>query len=141
MNTSALPNLQQLDDITVNGRHDDTLRDILEEEVGTEVEELNLICKSMCLLSGSQTALGNEFLDIETYPVNDKIPDGVPLTSDIQKVLNLVYDIVGGNQLARSKNSCTSSWLLDRAMNKEVDQNWKDAVMEIDERKVENMRM
>lgn len=87
MHTNTLLNVQQLDDMTVKERQYDTLRDIFGKEAGTEVEELNPTSKLKSLFGGSKPALGNTLLEIGTYPVNNKIPNEVTLTSDIRKEL------------------------------------------------------
>lgn len=107
--------------MTINERHNDTIRGVLREEADTDSEELNRVGNSDYLLAGSQPNLRNNQSDIGTYYVNNKFPNAVALTSDIQKVLNQVYGIVGGRQLMQSKLAYAPSWLLDREMNDEID--------------------
>lgn len=122
MGTDTLQNFQQLADRTVKERHNQTILDNFGEEGDSEFDDVNSVGKPKSLFADRQPAIKRPLLDIGTCSVNDSLKEE-KLTSNIKKVLSQAYDIVR---------------LLERAMNEEVNQHWRDAITEVAERNLEN---
>lgn len=65
---------------------------------------------------------------------NDNMPPCLETTE--RKKLDRLYNIVGRKQLSPSRMKCTPQWLLDKAINEEVEQNRAKPVHPIHERHV-----
>lgn len=59
------------------------------------------------------------------------------LQSIHEHTLNEIYKVIGVKQLTRSKMACALSWILYKALQEELDTNWKDTHIEVDERDIE----
>lgn len=70
--------------------------------------------------------------DIGTSTPKDP-PEGYTLTSDEQTVLKGIHDILGNEQVNKSKIGFAPPWVIEKAMKKEVQENWDTAYVTIKE--------
>lgn len=99
-----------------------------------EVEELKPIGTSSSLFSSKPN--GQPEKDIgDSIKTSNEI-DGEELKSIHQHTLNQIYKLVGGKQLTRSKMAFVPSWVLDRALQEELDSNRHDTHDEVKEHEV-----
>lgn len=72
------------------------------------------------------TPVGNPELDIGKTTVSSP-DDSNTIKSDEQRELDKLFEMLGGKQLTRKKLECAPSWLLDKAVEEELEKTWKGA--------------
>lgn len=115
---------------------DNIYTDIFGDESDTdEEEELKPIGTAASLFT--TTTVGNPEKDIGKMTDVPRHADG-QLQSTKQDTLTEIYKVVGGKQLTRSKMAFAPSWVLDSALQEELQSNWKDAYDTVDDREIGN---
>lgn len=59
--------------------------------------------------------------------------DGEMIASDEQHVLSQMYSVVGSEQVTRRRMECAPQWILDKSVKTELDSNWSEAYVAVQE--------
>lgn len=133
--TTGLKTLESLD-------RDDDSSNAYEDIPGTDtdmddIEKPRSLDTSTSLMSQLNNPIGNTAKDVgQIESTTTKNIDGCELESTQQLTLDALYRIVGGKQMTRSKMGCAPAWILDKALQEELDSNWADTHDVVDERDV-----
>lgn len=65
--------------------------------------------------------------DVSTYNLSEETLSGQSLKSNGNAIMNEVYTKIGPSQVTSSALEFSLSWLTEKSINIEHDQNWKDA--------------
>lgn len=71
--------------------------------------------------------------DIGSCRINTKMPTGRSLRSTEMDILKDIEDKIGTSQVTASALAFAPSWIVEKAMKAEHDENWKDAYTEVEE--------
>ena len=80
----------------------------------------------------TKKVVGNYALDIGKTDISSRLTRPT-LQSDEQHILSKFYGIVGKSQITRKSMEGLPSWIIQNAINREIEQNWTDAYEEVKE--------
>lgn len=118
---------------------DDTLRNSTTEVTDTEstAEPVRTYNVDETTEGSKQTMSQNEgkAKDIGTTTITERQMTG-DMGSDIQKVLRDLHGVIGNAQVTISRMQSAPSWVTEKALNEEHDNNWDKAYREVEERSI-----
>ena len=118
---------------------EDVLCDIVEPSTQTQMQDT---VGTMLGSANNEQGVNNADMQIQERPEKDICTDsstqldieGFELQSEQQLALERLYEATGGEQVTRSKMESAPPWLIQKALEDEINGAWDGAYEEVDER-------